>query len=242
MSRRPQDFRGAAHGIKEIRESREKAEAERRRSLERFKQHHTAVDRERLAQEAFLAAKRGRFNALIIADALTAARRLTFVDLEAEGALRAIGTNAVPYLLKMTQLPSPQQTLSNALIETVRRIPVIGDRYLLSDFQKSKPLGIVGFIAIQFVDRFYEKFQRSNPPVTTNIVWDSPETEELVRTSCFDCHSNETVYPWYAYVKRITFRKPESKLTEVVPAAIAQWGARIEALPYFDKTYPAHWR
>jgi hypothetical protein len=66
-------------------------------------------------------------------------------------------------------------------------------------------LGVVGFIAIQFVDRFYEKFQRSNPPVTTNIVWDSPETEQLVRTACFDCHSNETVYPWYAYVAPVSW-------------------------------------
>ena len=56
------------------------------------------------------------------------------------------------------------------------------------------------------------------------------------------CAADFALYPWYAYVKRITFRKPESKLTEVVPAAIAQWGARIEALPYYDKTYPAHWR
>jgi len=49
-------------------------------------------------------------------------------------------------------------------------------------------------------------------------------------------------YPEYAYVKRITFRKPDTGLTELVPKAIAEWGARIEALPYFDKTYPAHWR
>lgn len=50
------------------------------------------------------------------------------------------------------------------------------------------------------------------------------------------------LYPWLGYVKRITFRKPETKLTELVPAAIDAWGRRIEALPYFDKTYPAHWR
>jgi hypothetical protein len=66
-------------------------------------------------------------------------------------------------------------------------------------------LGVVGFIAIQFVDRFYEKFQRSNPPVTATIAWDSPETEQLVRTACFDCHSNETVWPWYSYVAPVSW-------------------------------------
>jgi len=50
------------------------------------------------------------------------------------------------------------------------------------------------------------------------------------------------LYPWYGYVKRITFRKPETKLTDVVPDAIKQWGARIEAWPFFDKTFPPHWK
>ena len=50
------------------------------------------------------------------------------------------------------------------------------------------------------------------------------------------------LYPWLGYVKRITFRKPESKLSELVPAPLAAWGKRIEALPYFDKTFPPHWR
>jgi glutathione S-transferase len=50
------------------------------------------------------------------------------------------------------------------------------------------------------------------------------------------------LYPMVAYVKRITARKPESKLTELVPEALAKWAARIEALPYFEKTFPPHWR
>jgi glutathione S-transferase len=50
------------------------------------------------------------------------------------------------------------------------------------------------------------------------------------------------LYPCMGYVKRIIFRKPESKLAELVPAAIEAWAKRIEALPYFDKTYPPHWK
>ena len=40
----------------------------------------------------------------------------------------------------------------------------------------------------------------SNPPVTAEPNWDSPETRALFKRACFDCHSNETVWPWYAYV------------------------------------------
>ncbi len=45
----------------------------------------------------------------------------------------------------------------------------------------------------------------TNPPVTTTIQWDSPETEALLRAACFDCHSNETVWPWYSYVAPMSF-------------------------------------
>jgi hypothetical protein len=46
---------------------------------------------------------------------------------------------------------------------------------------------------------------RTNPPVTTTIQWDSPETEQLARAACFDCHSNETVWPWYSYIAPMAF-------------------------------------
>jgi len=41
---------------------------------------------------------------------------------------------------------------------------------------------------------------RANPPVQNKITWDSSVTEEQFRKSCADCHSNETKWPWYAYV------------------------------------------
>ena len=50
------------------------------------------------------------------------------------------------------------------------------------------------------------------------------------------------LYPMIGYLKRITVRKPEARLTEVIPPKIAAWAKRMEALPYFDKTFPAHWR
>lgn len=31
-------------------------------------------------------------------------------------------------------------------------------------------------------------------------MWDSPETAALVHRACYDCHSNQTVWPWYAHV------------------------------------------
>jgi hypothetical protein len=40
----------------------------------------------------------------------------------------------------------------------------------------------------------------SNPPIAEEPKWDSPRTRELAKRACFDCHSNETKWPWYSHV------------------------------------------
>jgi mono/diheme cytochrome c family protein len=40
----------------------------------------------------------------------------------------------------------------------------------------------------------------SNPSARTEPAWDRAETGEMVRRACFDCHSNETVWPGYAQI------------------------------------------
>lgn len=56
-------------------------------------------------------------------------------------------------------------------------------------------------ILIQFIP-----VQRDNPPVTQEVQWNSPETRALAQRACFDCHSNETVWPWYSYVAPLSLR------------------------------------
>lgn len=54
-------------------------------------------------------------------------------------------------------------------------------------------------VAIQFIP-----VDRTNPPVTQEI--DVPENVlSIFKKSCYDCHSNETEYPWYAYVAPVSF-------------------------------------
>lgn len=56
---------------------------------------------------------------------------------------------------------------------------------------------VAGFIAIQF---FRPNF--TNPPVNQAETLQAPESiQKILRTSCYDCHSHETVYPWYAKVQ-----------------------------------------
>jgi hypothetical protein len=42
--------------------------------------------------------------------------------------------------------------------------------------------------------------RHTNPRVIVEPAWNSPRTRELAVRACFDCHSNETKWPWYADV------------------------------------------
>jgi hypothetical protein len=58
---------------------------------------------------------------------------------------------------------------------------------------------LVTFIAIQFIP-----VDRSNPPVESEIPA-PPAIRSLLRNSCYDCHSNEVVWPWYSNVAPISW-------------------------------------
>lgn len=63
-------------------------------------------------------------------------------------------------------------------------------------------IGAVIFVLIQFLPIGP---QRTNPPVIAEPKWDSPETRALARRACFDCHSNETAWPWYSYIAPVSW-------------------------------------
>jgi hypothetical protein len=60
---------------------------------------------------------------------------------------------------------------------------------------------LVGFgvllVAVQFVP--YGR-AHDNPPVTAEPSWDTPVTRDLAVRACFDCHSNQTRWPWYSNI------------------------------------------
>lgn len=56
---------------------------------------------------------------------------------------------------------------------------------------------IGAFVLIQLVP--YGR-DHANPPVVQEPAWDSQGTQSMARRACFDCHSNETTWPWYTNV------------------------------------------
>jgi len=61
---------------------------------------------------------------------------------------------------------------------------------------------VVLFLLIQLVP--YGR-DHQNPAVIQEPVWPNPETRLLAQRACFDCHSNETVWPWYTNVAPVSW-------------------------------------
>ena len=59
---------------------------------------------------------------------------------------------------------------------------------------------LFALVLIQFVP-----IDRTNPPVTAKVNWDSEFTEATFKKACADCHSNETKWPWYSYIAPVSY-------------------------------------
>ena len=73
-------------------------------------------------------------------------------------------------------------------------------------FKKVIGFGLLGVIVLALLIQLvpYGK-NHVNPPVVQEPAWDSPATRALAQRACFDCHSNETVWPWYSNIAPVSW-------------------------------------
>lgn len=69
-------------------------------------------------------------------------------------------------------------------------------------------------------------FLQTNPPVVREPAWDSPQTRALAKRACFDCHSNETVWPVYARIAPISWLATLDTLKGRQTINFSAWGVR----------------
>ncbi len=58
------------------------------------------------------------------------------------------------------------------------------------------------FILIQLIPVW---LLQTDPPVQSEPPWDSPQTRALAQKACFDCHSNQTTWPWYSRIAPLSW-------------------------------------
>lgn len=66
--------------------------------------------------------------------------------------------------------------------------------------------------------------QHTNPAVIQEPNWDSPQTRELTKRACFDCHSNETIWPWYSNIAPVSWLIQNDVLEGRSKLNFSEWG------------------
>ncbi len=82
-------------------------------------------------------------------------------------------------------------------------------------------MGVLG-VAIQLVP--YGRNHAVNP-VRREPAWDQPATRALVARACFDCHSNQTVWPWYTQVAPLSWLMAYGVKTGRQAVNFSEWAA-----------------
>ena len=60
---------------------------------------------------------------------------------------------------------------------------------------------LVIFIAIQFIQPARNQNGQAMPTDIEKIVVVPANVSGILKTSCYDCHSNNTHYPWYSFIQ-----------------------------------------
>ena len=70
----------------------------------------------------------------------------------------------------------------------------------MKKIQKSALIAImVIIVAIQFIP-----VERANPPISADLNA-AQDVKKILHRSCYDCHSNQTSWPWYSYVAPVSW-------------------------------------
>ena len=65
-------------------------------------------------------------------------------------------------------------------------------------------VGGLGIFVVALIGAQLVPLQRTNPPVVQDIP--TPlEVKAILKASCYDCHSNETVWPWYSKLAPVSW-------------------------------------
>lgn len=69
---------------------------------------------------------------------------------------------------------------------------------------------IIALLAITFIILQFFQIDKTNPPVNESVdflkIKNTPQPIAThIRNACYDCHSNETQYPWYSNIQPVAW-------------------------------------
>lgn len=86
--------------------------------------------------------------------------------------------------------------------------------------------GLIALVALLVVIQLVPYGRNhANPVVVSEPTWSSPETRALAQRACFDCHSHETVWPWYSNVAPMSWLVQHDVEEGRSKMNFSEWGA-----------------
>ena len=68
---------------------------------------------------------------------------------------------------------------------------------------------IIALLGVLIFIQFIKPVKNQSDAVTPNDIFanfqSADSTKQLIQTACYDCHSNNTVYPWYAEIQPLAW-------------------------------------
>jgi hypothetical protein len=68
---------------------------------------------------------------------------------------------------------------------------------------------LTGLLAVFIIIQFFQPEKNESVAATPNDLfahYQAPDSlKQLIKTSCYDCHSNNTVYPWYSKIQPVAW-------------------------------------
>jgi hypothetical protein len=86
------------------------------------------------------------------------------------------------------------------------------------------PRIIIVILVLAFLFMQTIRVERSNPEVKSDISA-KPEIKSQLRMACYDCHSNETVWPWYSHLAPASWMIAHDVRNGRQQLNFSEWGA-----------------
>ncbi len=73
----------------------------------------------------------------------------------------------------------------------------------MRNWRKDGKIALLVLIAALIISQAF-RINKSNPPIQGDV-GATPEISALLHRACYNCHSNETVWPWYSNVAPVSW-------------------------------------
>ena len=86
-------------------------------------------------------------------------------------------------------------------------------------------IGLIAMMALLITAQFVPYGRNhSNPPVLAEPAWKSAQTRTLFFRACGDCHSNQTVWPWYSNLAPVSWLAQRDVQEGRREFNVSEWG------------------